>query len=50
MGCDAYASEIGELHILITRYEDGKFLAEVKVENLKPGEKIRVEYLEGKER
>jgi hypothetical protein len=50
MGCDAYADELGELKILISRYEDGKVLKIVQIEGLRPKEKISVEYLKGDKR
>ena len=50
MGCDAYADEIGELELIISRYEDGKVLKVVRIEGLRPKEKLGVEYTKGKVR
>lgn len=52
MGCDAYASDDGILEIIIERYEDPnhKVIAHILIKDLKPKEKMAVEYLEGEER
>jgi len=50
MGCDAYASEIGEFVLIVRNYRTGERLGVIKLEDLAPKEKIAIEITEGEER